>query len=388
MFWWPAASWWRDGLSMTPTLPNRDIPSISAHPEAPGQYAESGDVAAEREVSLISVAVVLLRHRWLIIISALLASLLFGLSGYSSRPLYTSTATFTPRARSAASAGTAILQELGLGGGSNTAYYTDLIKSREILGPVVESRFSFRTPTGTVTESLIGIYDIKDKRPRYAKAEAIERLSSNMVSASQINGMMKLSVTSEDPALSATLASRILQQLNRFNLATRQQQATSEREFIESQVAEASQRLRNAEDQLQTFLSENRNFTQASSVAFELDRLRRAVSMRQELYTSLAKSLDEARIEEVRDSPVLTVIEPAEPALLPDRPVWPGRAIVGLFVGLLIGSLIAFVHSYFARQRENETSESEELDVLKRQTLDDLKHFWRPLGRILSTGRT
>lgn len=374
-------------MTVTPTLPNRDI-ATSAHPEALGQYAESGDVAAEREVSLISVAVVLLRHRWLIIISALLASFLFGLSGYSSRPLYTATATFTPRARSAASAGTAILQELGLGGGSNTAYYTDLIQSREILGPVVESRFSFRAPTGTVTQSLIGIYGIKDKRPRYAKAEAIERLSSNMVSASQINGMMKLSVTSEDPALSATLASRILQQLNRFNLANRQQQATSEREFIESQVAEASQRLRNAEDQLQTFLSENRNFTQASSVAFELDRLRRAVTMRQELYTSLAKSLDEARIEEVRDSPVLTVIEPAEPPLLPDRPEWPGRAILGLFVGFLIGSLIAFVHSYFARQRENETSESEELDALKRQTLDDLKHFWRPLGRILSTGRT
>lgn len=371
---------------MTPTVPTRNIPNISAHAETIEQSA-AGD-SPEREVSLISVAVVLLRHRWLIIISALLSSFLFGLSGFSSKPLYTATATFTPRARSAASAGSAILQELGLGGGSSTAYYTDLIKSREILGPVVESKFSYPTPVGTVTKSLIGIYNITDKRPRYARAEAIERLGSNMVAAAQLNGMMKLSVTSENPSLSATLAGRILRQLNQFNLATRQEQATSERQFIETQVFEASQRLRTAEDQLQTFLSENRNFSQASSLSFELDRLRRNVGMRQELYTSLAKSLDEARIEEVRDSPVLTVIEPAEPPLLADKPSWPGRAILGVLTGLLLGSLIAFVHSYFARQREEETSESEELDILKRQTVDDLKHFWRPLGRILSTGRT
>lgn len=370
---------------MTPTLPTRNIPTIS--PETMEQSVVAvGN--AEREVSLISVAVVLLRHRWLIIVFALLASILFALSGYSSKPLYTATATFTPRARSGASAGSAILQELGLGGNSNTAYYTDLIKSREILGPVVESKFTLSTPSGPVTKSLIAVYGIEEKRPRYAKAEAIERLGSNMVATSQINGMMKLSVTSEDPALSATLASRILRQLNQFNLATRQEQATSERQFIETQVFEASQRLRTAEDQLQTFLSENRNFSQASSVAFELDRLRRAVTMRQELYTSLAKSLDEARIEEVRDSPVLTVIEPAEPPLLADRPVWPRRAIVGLLVGILLGSMIAFIHSYFARQRESETTESEELDALKRETIDDLKHFWRPLTRILSTGRT
>lgn len=370
---------------MTPTLPTRNISSITpGAAEQPTVIVET----AEREVSLISVAVVLLRHRWLIIIVALLSAVLFGVSGYSSKPLYTATATFTPRARSGGGAGNAILQELGLGGSSNTAYYTDLIKSREILGPVVDSKFTLSTPSGRVTKSLIQVYGIKDSRPRYAKAEAIERLGNDMVATSQINGMMKLSVTSEDPALSATLADRILRQLNQFNLATRQEQATSERQFIETQVSDASQRLRLAEDQLQTYLSENRNFSQSSAVAFELDRLRRAVTMRQELYTSLAKSLDEARIEEVRDSPVLTVIEPAEPPLLADRPVWPRRAIVGLLVGMLLGSLVAFIHSYFARQRENETTESEELDLLKRETVDDLKHFWRPLTRILSTGRT
>ncbi|MBA3657269.1 MAG: hypothetical protein H0W69_07945 [Gemmatimonadaceae bacterium] len=342
----------------------------------------------EHEVSLISVAVVLLRHRWLVIFSTLIFALVMGLIAYSPTPRFTSTATFTPRARSGASAGSAILQELGLGGGGNTAFYTDLVNSREILGPVVETKYTFKSLDRQKSGNLIELFRIDDKRPRYAKAAAIEELSDRLKAFSQTNGMMKLSVTTEYAALSPLLASRILQELNRFNLETRQQQATGERQFVEGQVAEAAQRLRAAEDQLQSFMNQNRNFTSASYLSFELDRLKRQVTMRQELYTSLAKSLDDARIEEVRDSPVLTVIEPPETPLIADRPIWPGRAAAGAFIGLLIGVAGAFMRSYFARQRENVTSESEELAQLRRQTADDLKHFWRPLGRILSTGRT
>lgn len=372
---------------MTPTLSQR-TPAGPPPAAPPAPVIIAAELPAS-QVTLISVAVVLLRHRWLIILSSLVGMIAMGLAAYSPNPKYTASATFTPRSRNAGGAGSAILQQLGLGGGGNAGYYLDLIRSREILGPIVESKVPYSTPDSSIaTKRLIDLYDIEDKRPLYARAEAVERLSKQMQTSTQTNGMMKLTLTTENPVLSTQLTARILDQLNEFNLKSRQQQASTERQFIENQVAEAAQRLRLAEDQLQAFLNVNRNFTQTSYLSFEWDRLKRQVGMRQDLYTSLAKSLDDARIEEVRNSPVLTVIEPPAVPLFPDRATWPGRAVLGLMLGLLVGVMLAFIRSYFMRQRESETTESDELEALKREARDDLKHFWRPIGRILATGRT
>jgi uncharacterized protein involved in exopolysaccharide biosynthesis len=371
---------------MTPTLPHRNVPAVTP-PLAPEPVLMPADPEST-DVSILTIAIVLLRHRWVWICSAILFAVVFGFANYTPIQTYSSTATFTPRQRPQASAGSAILSQLGLGGGSsNSAYYLELIKSREILGPVVESTYTVRTPTGIVTGRLIDIYHVQHPNPRQARASAISILNFNAKASSQPTGMMKLSVTSPYPELSAAVATRILDELNRFNLNTRRVQASGERLFIEMQLSEAADRLREAEQELQAFTSQNRMLSAYSEGMLVYERLKRRVGMRQDLYTSLAKQLDEARIEEVRDSPVLTIIEPPEVPLGPNAPIWPTKAILGAIIGLMVGIFISFVHAYFVRHRDEETNEYEELAELKKRTADDLKHFWRPIGRILSTGR-
>lgn len=341
------------------------------------------------EVSLITVVVVLLRHRWLIVLMGLLFFIMFSFQNYNPVPSYTATATFTPRQRSQISSSSAILQQLGLGGGSSggSAYYLELIRSREILGPVVEARYSFKEGNRTISGTLIELYGIRDPRPRYARANAIRILASHMRTTSSSTGMMQLSVTEGSPGLAPLLVERVLQELNRFNLESRQKEASGERRFIENQMEEAGIRLRIMEDMLQRFLSENQNFSEISPLSFEWDRLKRQVAMRQEMYTAFAKQLDQARIEEVRDSPVLSVLEPAEIPLGPDPAVWRQKALLGAGFGMMLGILISFIHAYFVRRKEEETDEYEELTHLKKQVKDDIKHIWRPVGRILATGR-
>lgn len=370
---------------MTATLPQRNVPLHSPASD-PGLDAT---VVATPEVSLITVSVVLLRHRWLIACLGLLFFTVFAFNSYSPDPVYTSTATFTPRQRSQLSASSQILQQLGIGGsgGSSGAYYIELIKSRQILGPVAESTYSFQSDTGRVKGRLIDIYGIRNPNRQAARSAAIGVLKSQILTTSGTTGMMTISVSSRYAPLSAMLVQRVLDELNRFNLQNRQQEAGGERRFIETQVEEAGMRLRQAEDELQVWTSANQNYTAVSPRMLEWDRLSRNVAMRQELYTALAKQLDQARIEEVRDSPVLTVLEPPEVPLGPDAPKWPTKAILGGLVGILFGIVLAFVHAYFVRRKEEETNEYEELESLKRQTADDLRHFWRPIGRILSTGR-
>jgi uncharacterized protein involved in exopolysaccharide biosynthesis len=96
--------------------------------------------------------------------------------------------------------------------------------------------------------------------------------------------------------------------LNEFNLETRQSQALEEGRFVSARMAEAQEELREAEEALKTFLQQNRQFRNSPELVFEHDRLQRQVAMRQEIFTSLAQSHEQSRIDAVRDTPVITVI--------------------------------------------------------------------------------
>jgi len=93
---------------------------------------------------------------------------------------------------------------------------------------------------------------------------------------------------------------------------TRQSQAAAERGFTEERMAEAQEELRAAENELQRFLQNNRQFQNSPELVFQHDRLQRRVAMRQQVYTSLVQSYEQARIDEVPNTPVITVVEYAE----------------------------------------------------------------------------
>jgi uncharacterized protein involved in exopolysaccharide biosynthesis len=65
------------------------------------------------------------------------------------------------------------------------------------------------------------------------------------------------------------------------------------------------------------------------------------------VYVSLAKAYDEARISEVRDTPVITIIDSA---VAPDRRSAPKPLLNGL-IGLLAGGLLAFLLVFLLEQR-------------------------------------
>ena len=79
-------------------------------------------------------------------------------------------------------------------------------------------------------------------------------------------------------------------------------------------------------------------------LTFENDRLERQVFMRQELVTAMAQAYEQARIDEVRNTPLITVIDRPEPAALPD-PRWLLEIVLGLSLGMMVGFGLAFVRA-------------------------------------------
>ncbi len=136
-----------------------------------------------------------------------------------------------------------------------------------------------------------------------------------------------------------------------------------------------------AEDSLKAFLVENRQFANSPQLAFEHDRLQRQVVMRQELVTAMAQAYEQARIDEVRNLPVITVIDQPEPPALPDPRGRLLKLLLGVILGLMAGVALAFIRE-FGEQAKNEESEAygEFQQVLKdvKRDLFGLRRSTRP----------
>jgi uncharacterized protein involved in exopolysaccharide biosynthesis len=137
--------------------------------------------------------------------------------------------------------------------------------------------------------------------------------------------------------LAEQLVLSFLDEVNQFNLETRRSQAASERTFTEQRVQEVRHELRRAEDDLQRFLQRNRDYRNSPQLTFEQDRLAREVAVRQALYTTLSQALEKAKIEEVRDTPVITVVERPEMPAKPDGRGLLRKGLLALVVGTAIG---------------------------------------------------
>ena len=181
--------------------------------------------------------------------------------------------------------------------------------------------------------------------------------------------------------MSAAIGGRLLDLISAFDSETRQSQATAERKFAEERLGELRREITVAEDSLKGFLVENRQFSNSPQLTFEHDRLQRQVGMRQELVTAMAQAHEQARIDEVRNTSVITVIDQPEPPALPDSRGTLVKLLLGLILGLMAGLGLAFIRE-FGERAKNEESEAygEFQQVLKgaKRDLFGLRRSSRP----------
>jgi uncharacterized protein involved in exopolysaccharide biosynthesis len=192
-----------------------------------------------------------------------------------------------------------------------------------------------------VEGDLVQLLAIRGSTPMRQRDGAILRVSRLTSALPTLRtGVVSLRVTMPDPRLAADVNRRILELLDRWNLESRQSQAAAERRFTEQRMTEAGQELRQVENRLQEFLQRNRDYQNSPQLSFEHDRLAREIAMRQQVYTTLAQAFEQARIDEVRDTPVLSVIDAPEAPAIPDGRGVVSSAVLGAALGILLGILL------------------------------------------------
>lgn len=116
-----------------------------------------------------------------------------------------------------------------------------------------------------------------------------------------------------------------------------------------------------AEEDLKGFLERNRQYESSPELRFQYERLQRQVSIKQEVFTTLRRQYEEARIQEVNDTPLITVIDRA---VVPEKKSSPRRkliVIIAFVAGGAVGWALALVRELIERARRREASEFAEL---------------------------
>jgi uncharacterized protein involved in exopolysaccharide biosynthesis len=296
-------------------------------------------------LTLSEIASTLVHWRRAIFVGALVGAGLGAASGLIRYREYLSSATFVPVAANdqAASAGLALAaSQFGVrlptsGGGWPPATYVELLDSRGLLAPLALDSVPDPEHRGR-NVSIMDLLGIEGSAPDERLERTIRKLRT-VVAVSEVKkiGGVQVAATTRWPSVSLLLVQRLINSVNQFNTQTRQSQANAERKFVDTQASEAERALRDAEDRMQAFLQSNR-VAVSPDLQFERDRLQRLITLRQQSYTSLLQARDEARIREVRDTPVITVIEPPSlPAISESRHAV-AKAIMGAILGVLLAT--------------------------------------------------
>jgi uncharacterized protein involved in exopolysaccharide biosynthesis len=316
------------------------------------------------EISLLGLAAVLLRWRGRIVIFALVGGLLGLTQGLLSTRVYQSTATFIPQGSEGPASGlAAAVGQLGIripsGGGWGPATYVELFHSRALLAPLVLDTVVVAEQGG----KRVAVMDLlgSTSGPLASRVDETIQALGTLVSADEVKslGAVSVAVTTPWPSVSYALADKLVRGVNQFNLATRKAQSTPEREFIDERVAEAEKNLQGSEERLKDFLQRNRVST-SPELVLERDRLQRDVQLKMALYTSLLQSREEARIKEIRDTPVITVIEPPRIPVVGQPRGTISKAVLGAFAGGVLAVFLALLSHAIARARRTPDEDAQE----------------------------
>lgn len=328
------------------------------------------------EVAVPAPAWVLLRRRRVIAWTAVALAALVVVVELVRPRTWSSSASFVPSGRRMPSSLTGLAAQLGVNvptadAATNPAFYADLVTSREILSAVADT--SYRLRDGQAVR-FADLYRVKAADSLLRRERAADKLAQlTRVSLNQKTGVVTVSVRATDPAVAQALAQRFLDLLNGFNLVRRQSQASAERRFTEGRLREVRQELRAAEDRLQAFLARNRDLRNSPELAFQRERLARDVSLAQDLFGTLSQAFEQARIEEVRDTPVITVLDRPQLAARPDSRRLALKVVAAGLFGLVLGAALAILLGAPAGEPRDIAAEGA-------AALADLRRPWRLLG--------
>jgi uncharacterized protein involved in exopolysaccharide biosynthesis len=308
--------------------------------ESVGPYSPTGFVAA-------------LWRGWPLLVVALVVALALGLlSLWLVPPLHVATSMFRPEVSERQLPLSGFAAQLGIArgtlGSESVDFYARLLRSADLLRDAAGQTYA--AAPGQPDEPLYAVWGAgssESERIKHAARELDRRLR---VRSDWDAGLIVVETLAEDAVLAEQINRRLLDLVDDFNIRRRMNRGAQERQFVEARLEEAKATLDSAETELERFLQRNRTYRSSPQLVLESERLGRRVQLQQQVFANLSQSLEEARIEEVRNTAIISVVQnPEGTARRQGRAL---RLVLFLTIGLFVGvsaALMREVHQHARR---------------------------------------
>lgn len=263
---------------------------------------------------------------------------------------------------------------------SPSQLYPTIILSETVLKPVIY--YKYNTEKYDTVVNLIQYYEFDDEDENKNYEESLELMREKVISL-DVDGetfVITMEVETTEPQLSADVANQIIIQLDTYQRKFRSMNASEQRRFLEGRLEEVKKDLTKAEEALKNFREKNRKIIDSPELLLEQARLQREVDLNSTLYIELKKQYELVKLEEVKNTPVVQVLDAARP---PAEESSPKRAIIVLVAGFmsLVFSTVWFVTSAYLLQYSGQNNAAARmlllLNELRNDTLTMLPKFFR-----------
>lgn len=229
---------------------------------------------------------------------------------------------------------------------------TDVAKSRRIAEKVVKNKWN---NIGNGNQNLIDFWNpakrdflsklFKSSAPDDAIINsALDKYFSLLnVNEDRRTGLIKVNIEMESPFLAAEVANFIGSEIQSYIQKQNSAQAAKEKLFISDRLIVVKAELEDLETNLKNFKERNRGYEVSPDLFMKYSQKLREVEAKQQVYVTLQQQLELARINEVKQTPIINILDDARPPVNKSKP---NRAIITiLFIlsGLLISSIVSII---------------------------------------------
>lgn len=212
---------------------------------------------------------------------------------------------------------------INLGGETSTDIYQDLLSSETVLAPVVYNEYTTEKYDHKV--NLVEYFNLKSAgwlpdslQERYKLLQVMKNLTKKLrTEVDRETKILTLELRMPEGRLAADILNKIAESLDNYVRTQRKSHAVNQRIYIEKRLEQVKDSLRTAEETLANFRVHNRILDISPQLQLEQTRLTRAVEIQQTVYMELMRQIELAKIEEIRDTPILNIKEYSQNPIVP-----------------------------------------------------------------------
>lgn len=232
--------------------------------------------------------------------------------------------------------------------GSLVKLYPTIIKSEAVLKVVLYKKYQTKKFSQSV--NLIEYWEINAKTPELQFENALKSLNELLqVSMDSKTSVITMTISMPEPQLAADILNEVTIELDKFIRNKRTTSAGEQRKFVEGRLTEVKEDLTKSENTLKEFREKNRQVL-SPQLLLEQERLIRDVQINATVYTELRKQYELVKIEEVKNIPVINVMDPARAPAKKDKPKIVSNVLVIFFLSFFGAVGYSFAQHYYGEQ--------------------------------------